>query len=680
MGAIYEAFDTILNTRVAIKENLCEEESLKAAFRREAQLLANLRHPSLPRCSDLLSIDAGQYLVMEYIEGDDLAMLMTKSKMPFPLDIVMQWAKDLLDILEYIHSQPTLHRDIKPDNIKVKNGRAYLLDFGLAYGYSGDMTTIVSSQFNWNCHSLRYSPPEQLRCERTTPASDLYSLAATLYSLLTAVPPESSDQRLQMILAGKGDPLKDLRFYRPSLDENVRRAIMQALALDMNERPQSAVEMRRLMFPEKVAKPKRALARKVVMTCILAGILALGIVSASAITLLNSSLCQSSSRSFFQRVLRCEAQPESPKNLPPSVSPKEQAARLTSEAEELLQSAKYEESIKKAKAALALDPNNPYTIFIYGDALWDTGGDTADSVEEMPEVQEQADIILKSVLSPHSAKEYVARAWANLARGKADIAIADATAALELNPASVAALMIRASAKAANAEVDNKKAIESFADYDEAIRLMPNYTQAYANRAATYAALGQLKLAVSDYTEAIRLLPRASFHLRLGYVHLNLQEFADARKNFQKALKLSPRYYQAYIGLGDAYFQEEDWSNAVKNYQSANQISQTQYALSRLGHAYIYLEEFEKAVKHYRKALDIDPGDYRSQNGLAYAYANLDEFKLAVDNYTRALELAPEDNREFLAFVYKYRAQAYRQSGRESLAEKDEKRARDLGL
>ena len=676
MGTVYEAFDTVLNAHVAIKENHFEDESQRTAFRREAQLLANLHHPSLPHCSDLFSSAEGkQYLVMEFIEGDDLATLMSKHKMPLSAETVLDWAKQILDVLEYLHSQPTLHRDIKPANIKLKDGRVYLLDFGLAYGQCGDMTTI--SDFNWSCYSTRYSPLEQLRRGRTMPASDLYSLAATLYMLLTNVPPYNAEHRLLKIMFGKGDPLKDIGLHRPDLDKGFRQTIMRALALDIDQRPSSAAEMRRLIFSEpvaRVARPRLKLSWKALVTVLLAGTLTLVILFGLGPNLINGG-GQSALQSLLGMIGRGESQhgdPDRPR------TPLEEAARLTEEAERLLQQAKYDEAMKKVEAALALDPNNAYAHFIYGDILWDTKGDGVQSASQMAEVQEQAEIILRLVLSPGSPKEYIARAWANMAKGKLDIAIADATTALESQPDSIAALMIRASAKGGQVEVDNRGAIESIADYDKVTRLMPGYAQAYANRAAVYYALGQLNLALSDFTAAIKLAPRASFHYRLGYIYFNLQEFAEARSNFQKALELNPQYYQAFIGLADVYFQAEDWNNSVRNYTLASQISPMHYAFSRLGNAYLYLKQFERAIESYKKALEFEPKDYRSRSGLGFSYASLENFEAAIDSYTKALNHVPKENREFRAYVYKNRAQAYRQSGRDELAANDEEQAAGL--
>ena len=137
MGAVYEAIDQRLDAKVALKETLFTDELLRRQFEREARLLARLHHAALPRVSDHFTEGGGEFLVMQYVPGDDLNGIMAKQQGPFPQEQVAVWADQLLDALDYLHTHDPqiIHRDIKPQNLKLTGrGQIVLLDFGLAKG------------------------------------------------------------------------------------------------------------------------------------------------------------------------------------------------------------------------------------------------------------------------------------------------------------------------------------------------------------------------------------------------------------------------------------------------------------------------------------------------------------------------------------------------------------------
>lgn len=244
MGNVYVATDERFKSRVAIKETIFEDANLRKAFEREARLLNSLKHHALPRVSDHFDDSDGQFLVMEFIAGEDLAERMEKNGEAFPLSTVLNWANQLCDALEYLHAQDIIHRDIKPQNLKLTpDGQIVLLDFGLAKGNANDGSnqTAAKSIFGF---SRNYASLEQIQGAGTEPRSDLYSLGATLYHLLTGIPPADALTRAMNVLNKQSDPLVPAHLINNHVPSGVATVLQNAMALNANERPDSAKAMR----------------------------------------------------------------------------------------------------------------------------------------------------------------------------------------------------------------------------------------------------------------------------------------------------------------------------------------------------------------------------------------------------------------------------------------------------
>ena len=245
MGSVYLGIDQRFGTHVAIKETVSANDRMSRAFEHEAQLLNSLRHPALPHVVDYFIQGEGQFIVMEYIAGEDLSEIL-KRQGSFKLSDVLKWADDLLDALNYLHTQlsPVVHRDIKPQNLKLTpRGEVILLDFGLAKGNPGELShlTMATSIFGY---SRGYASLEQIQGTGTDPRSDLYSLSSTLYHLLTGQPPVDALTRAKSVLNGETDLLQPLNSVNPQIPKAVADVLQQALALNANLRPQTAAEMR----------------------------------------------------------------------------------------------------------------------------------------------------------------------------------------------------------------------------------------------------------------------------------------------------------------------------------------------------------------------------------------------------------------------------------------------------
>ena len=255
-GAVYAAYDIKLRKMVALKHLHLEGDHAIKAFGHEASLLANLEHPSLPKVYLHFNNNDSQFLVMDLIDGDDLSTMLERQGGPLPVEQVLGWADQLLRVLTYLHTfyrQPIIHRDIKPANIKITTrGELKLLDFGLAKAEI--FTNMKSAMHSVHGYTLTYAPPEQINQEGTDPRSDLYSLGATLYHLLTGRTPTDGDGKTADALARtlalakrRPDPILAPKLLNPSIPEHVNLAIMRSLEIDADERFASAEEFRQTL-------------------------------------------------------------------------------------------------------------------------------------------------------------------------------------------------------------------------------------------------------------------------------------------------------------------------------------------------------------------------------------------------------------------------------------------------
>ncbi len=240
MGAVYQAKDIKRQSICAIKEMSLSmvpaEERSQAIqnFKIEAKLLWGLNHPNLPTFHGFFTENQRYFLVMEYIDGHTLEDLLERNGGPFPERRVLGWGRQLCDVLEYLHSHnpPIIYRDMKPGNIMLtRDGRIKLIDFGIARFFR-----TTSSQDTQLLGTPGFAPPEQYGKAQTDERSDIYSLAMTLFELLTDTLPET------------GFGLKDVRTTNPGISPSVARALEKATALNPEERYENIAAFRRALL------------------------------------------------------------------------------------------------------------------------------------------------------------------------------------------------------------------------------------------------------------------------------------------------------------------------------------------------------------------------------------------------------------------------------------------------
>ncbi|MBN2555937.1 MAG: serine/threonine-protein kinase [Anaerolineales bacterium] len=223
---------------VAIKEmiNLAADptmyEMVVKNFEREADLLATLSHPSIPRIFDYFTHENSSYLVMEFIQGKNLEQILRDREDFITEDQLITWAVELCDVLSYLHHhqpQPIIFRDMKPSNVMVdQHDHIRVIDFGIARVFQpGQKGTMIGTE--------GYSPPEQYRGE-ASPAGDIYALGATLHHLLTR-----RDPRIEPPFSFTERPIRDIN---PSVSPELVEVIERSLAYDPKDRYHTAEGMK----------------------------------------------------------------------------------------------------------------------------------------------------------------------------------------------------------------------------------------------------------------------------------------------------------------------------------------------------------------------------------------------------------------------------------------------------
>jgi len=679
MGSVYQAIDENLNCVVAVKEALALSRKHLLAFKREAQLLANLHHPSLPKVTDHFTEGDGEFLVMQFIPGNDLAELMAIRERPFAVDQVLDWANSLLEALQELHSHkpPIIHRDIKPSNLKLTpKGRIILLDFGLAKGSAGQMSTLQAGQSGYSLHGYtrHYAPPEQIKNAGTDHRSDLYSLGATLWGLLTARVPTDALIRMAEKEGRKQDPLQDADEVNPDVPRGVAVVLHRAMALNRSHRPASATRMKEMLAEAIQQNQKEQLEVKTGARETGAHTTEPRKTSSLASQVESTDPAPAGQQRQAENKRRrrdvdtvagsrlrqpdrpaVSAEPRGINSPAPTMrkaEPRSAAGSANSVGMSTMQANPHVLYSKDDLAIFKVAPSSPLPAnFAPEDLPSQPGlnqkideaisrGNAARELKDYVRAEEEYRRAL--LLDPAAARIYYALGSVFYDQGRFQEAVTAYEEGLQKQPDDAVAFKNLGTAYEAQ-----QRYAEAIEQYQKAVKLDPQYAHAYNNLGQAYARQRRYGEAIEHFRRAIQLDPNyARTYNGLGSVYYAQKQYSEAIEQFRRAIELDPQYLHAYANLGNSYYAQRRYPEAIEKYQKAIELNpKDAHAYANLGNVYFTEKRYEEAIRFYERAIELDSKKaYVAylRNNLGRAYYAQQRYAKAIEQYQKAVELDPQ--------------------------------------
>lgn len=246
MGTVVRGYDEVLGREVAVKllrEELAADERSLTRFRQEARIAASLSHPGIASVYDFADQSGRPAIVMELLDGQDLHTMLLREG-PMESHRVAGILAQAADALAYAHLLGAVHRDVKPANIFLtRSGTVKITDFGVAYAASANQLTTTGALIG----TPDYLSPEQVRGQRATAASDIYSLGCVAFQMVTGSPPFAGDNSIAAATARLDAPAPSARALNPSVDPHLDAVIARSLAAEPRDRFPSAAAMARAL-------------------------------------------------------------------------------------------------------------------------------------------------------------------------------------------------------------------------------------------------------------------------------------------------------------------------------------------------------------------------------------------------------------------------------------------------
>ena len=676
MGCVFLATDTRMRCRVVVKEMFNfsvsneENEYLEKRFQEEARTLFRLKHPYLPKVTDFFSEKNNMYMIMEYVEGENLEKLLeNRPDHRITYQEFKTWFGQVLEVISYLHNlePPVIHRDIKPPNLMLnKKGKVFLVDFGVARSIGeGTHTQTRVGTFGF-ASPEHYTGKFQL-------SSDIYSLGATFHFLLTGDDPQERDPF-------DYPPISN---YRTDIPQTVQAIFDKMLSRSRKNRYQNIKELtedfkkidlsvfiedQQATSPTKVRTDKFKKARK------------------------TDEMKQAKKTGEMEDESEINTMAVNAANtmVPPVIRVSEE--KIQAEEEVIDQTIKVEEVAgEKPVDIIKEEPTSQKTSFnfipviigilavilaIAGIAYFNnlvskhrqpvvknnTTGQPPTSVTqtETPGVSPKPSV---TAGSKKSVSDYIAEGKKAVASGEYDSAVAAYGNAIKIDEKSIPAYLGRARAYGKKKEYE-----KAYEDITKAIEINPDNVDIYLTRGDISDEKGNIGIALGDYDNAVKVDNKNTLaYIKRGKANVKMKFYDKAKKDFDKAIQLEPENGSTYIARGEFYLKNNQATLAKKDFEHAlkfrNSLAE---AYNGLGNYYIEISDYGTAIEYFDKALKINSEYSEAYNNLGICYFENGKYDLAIKNFTRAIK-----EREDFSDAYYNRGRCFQEKGEHQQAIKD---------
>lgn len=577
-------------------------------FDTEAQVLYKLgNHDRIPQLFAYFEENQEFYLVQEFIEGRNLSEELTQASLnPGRLseDEVISLLQEILEILDFVHQQNVIHRDVNPQNIirRDSDSKLFLIDFGAVKEIT---TQIINSQTN-NGLSVSIGTPGYMPSEQAhgnpKPSSDIYAVGMIGIQAITGelphqlpTDPDTEEIIWQTKVSVSPEFTKVLdTMVRYDFRQRYANAGLALQAIKELKTPLGATAP--LIIPASSPKTTKKRADLYLKSGLIIGLIGLGIAaSAYLVNVFNSA----------------------------------NATELHTRGNTLYNLNRYEEALAAYNQA----------IKIRGDyaEVWK---DKAKALYELKKYKESREACDKAIqLNPEYLEAWKDRGYALDKLEKYQDAIASFERALEIQPDYPEAWKGKG-----DALLNLQRYEEAIASYEKAVKSQPNFYDAWYSKGLAHQNLKQYQPAFDAYKQAVELKSdNSKAWYNLGNVQLELNKNQEAVEAYEKAVRFQPTYYQAWYSKGIALMKLRQYEDAAKAYKQAVTLKGNYYqAWYNLGWSLHQLRRYEDAIDAYNKVLDLQSREYQAWYNKGNALYNLKRYEEAIASYNEAVYVKPD--------------------------------------